>query len=241
MIASEGSSTAAHLVQDAVKGYVEDFLKEGLSLGFDSATGKFDGDFGDILVAMNEAGLKGAGTGMLNGFVQRATPEGVFKGTRLGEVGENGPTRSIGDALGEITGLVAKHPDVVEQIDQLEATEQASAEQAHADDKEQADRIEQVSGEETPEELAQTLEEVSQEKEGMVDQRTEEGQEEIETLVQVVSETEKTVEAEVAEEAKKATEAMEKASAKEPADGTDPPANLRQSATQRWPRWSTRA
>ena len=50
-------------------------MKEGLSLGFDSATGKFDGDFGDILVAMNEAGLKGAGTGMLNGFVQRATPD----------------------------------------------------------------------------------------------------------------------------------------------------------------------
>ena len=57
-LASENSSTVSKVTQDMVKGYVENFITEGIGLTFDSATGKYQGDFGDILVAMNESGLK---------------------------------------------------------------------------------------------------------------------------------------------------------------------------------------
>ncbi|MEC7242764.1 MAG: DUF655 domain-containing protein, partial [Myxococcota bacterium] len=216
---SQAAQVVVNAPQDAVKGYVEDFLKEGLSLSFDKATGKYQGDFGDVLVAMNEAGFKGAGTGMLNRFIKRVTPEKAFEGKKS----EEGSTKSIGDEPGEVSELVAKHPDVVEQLDHLEASEEASSEKAKQDDADQAERIEQVGGEETPEASAQTLEEVSQEKEAMVEQRSQEGQEEIADFVEVVSETEKTVEAEVDAEAKKAQEAIDKAAAQQSLDNASAP------------------
>jgi DNA uptake protein ComE-like DNA-binding protein len=111
-IAGEGSSTIANMTEDAVKGYVQDFLMEGLSLTVDATTGKYHGDFGDALVAMNEKGMSGAGTSVLNEFFKRATPEGVFDGTALGErstvedpfawINENGSERTTRDALSEI-------------------------------------------------------------------------------------------------------------------------------------------
>lgn len=125
-IAGEDSSVIANMTQDAVKGYTEDFLKTGLSLTVDSATGKFNGDFGDALVAMNEAGMSGAGTSVLNEFFVRATPEGAFDGTALGQsskagtLNTDGSERTVGDAFSQVgTGLSEQVTAIPGELAQL--------------------------------------------------------------------------------------------------------------------------
>jgi DNA uptake protein ComE-like DNA-binding protein len=83
---AESQRTSQQILGSALKGYAEGFAGEALGIGWDSAAGTFQGDWGDALVRMNTEGIKGSGQEVLNGLFERAVPQGAFEGQNLSEV-----------------------------------------------------------------------------------------------------------------------------------------------------------